>query len=103
VENLAPWQAAAREALEEAGLVGRIGESAIGTYGYMKKLDTGEFVDCEVSVFGFEVEKQLPSWSEQHQRRTLWFGLEDAANAVQEPGLRTMILRLASLLAQPKR
>ncbi|MGE3832361.1 MAG: NUDIX hydrolase [Parvibaculaceae bacterium] len=98
--NLPPFQAAAREALEEAGLIGRIGESAIGSYRYAKRLDTGETVDCEVSVFGLEVEEQLSSWPEQHERKSLWFSIEEAAEAVQETGLRTIILGLSSLLAQ---
>jgi hypothetical protein len=47
----------------------------------------------------FEVEKQFTSWPEQDQRHTRWFELQEAADAVQEPELSAMILRLAALLA----
>lgn len=99
VHGLLPHDAAAREAMEEAGLVGRIGEQSIGSYKYEKRLADGSAVRCIVETFAFEVEEQLMSWPEQDQRRTEWFALEDAANAVQEPELNAMIRGLPALLA----
>jgi hypothetical protein len=54
---------------------------------------------CAVKTFAFEVENQFTSCPEQDQRRTRWFELQQAAEAVQEPELSAMILRLATLLA----
>jgi uncharacterized protein len=51
-----------------------------------------------VKVFALEVQKQLPSWLEQNQRQTKWFKVDEAAKAVKEPQLRTIIRTLNSLL-----
>jgi hypothetical protein len=41
-----------------------------------------------------EVERQMKSWPERHERRTRWFALQEAADTVREPGLSTIILKL---------
>jgi 8-oxo-dGTP pyrophosphatase MutT (NUDIX family) len=80
-----PADSAAREAMEEAGLTGRIGDRPIGSYHYDKRLADGSAMSCAVETFTFEVEEQFTSWAEQEQRHTRWFALQDAADAVQEP------------------
>ena len=47
----ARWDAAAREALEEAGIDGAIARSAAGLYYYAKRRDTGTKNCCYVFVF----------------------------------------------------
>lgn len=94
ITKLAPADAAAREAYEEAGLVGRIGDQPIGRYNYDKRLDDGSNVHCTVDVFAFEVEKQRKSWPERDERRTRWFMTEEAVVAVEEPELRAIIRSL---------
>jgi 8-oxo-dGTP pyrophosphatase MutT (NUDIX family) len=96
--GLRPPDSAAREAMEEAGLTGQTADRSIGFYHYEKRLADGSAVLCTVETFAFEVEEQLTSWPEQDQRRTQWFELQEAADAVQEPELSAMILRLASLI-----
>ncbi|MFL6797960.1 MAG: NUDIX hydrolase [Xanthobacteraceae bacterium] len=95
IPNLGPADAAAREAYEEAGLIGRIGDQPIGRYFYDKRLDDGSKVHCAVVVFTLEVEKQRKSWPERDERRTRWFIGEEAVVAVDEPELRAIIERLA--------
>jgi 8-oxo-dGTP pyrophosphatase MutT (NUDIX family) len=97
--GLSPRDSVAREAMEEAGLTGWIGDRSIGFYHYEKRLADGSAVPCAVETFAFEVEEQFASWPEQDQRRTQWFELQQAADAVQEPELSAMILRLPSFLA----
>jgi hypothetical protein len=46
-----------------------------------------------------EVEKQFTAWPERNQRHTQWFALQEAADAMQELELSTMILRWRALLA----
>ena len=99
IPGLRQPDSAAREAMEEAGLTGRIGDRSIGFYHYQKRLADGSSMPCAVKTFAFEVEDQFTSWPEQDQRRTRWFELQQAAEAVQEPELSAMILRLAALLA----
>lgn len=90
-------QAAAREAFEEAGVEGRVRKKPVGTYEYWKRGST-EFTLCEVTVFLLEVKAQLETWPEQGQRRLQWFTVEDAAQAVEEPGLSSVISKLEKRL-----
>jgi 8-oxo-dGTP pyrophosphatase MutT (NUDIX family) len=95
MEQLAPHDAAAREAMEEGGVLGRVSPRPIGSFRYAKRRNDGSAVSCKVTVFALEVMRQLSKWSEQHQRRTRWFGLREAAKAVQEPDLAVMVRKLA--------
>ena len=85
--------------MEESGVVGRISDRSIGFYGYEKRLSDGTVVRCTVETFALEVEKQLPSWPEQGRRKTQWYALRAAAEAVEEPELSALIARLAANLA----
>jgi 8-oxo-dGTP pyrophosphatase MutT (NUDIX family) len=104
-EGLGPQDSAEREAREEGGLVGRMGDHPIGHYRYRKRLSDGSSVACSVEVFPLEVKRQLKSWPERKERHTRWFLLREAAAAVREPELAAMILGLRKLLlasrAQP--
>jgi 8-oxo-dGTP pyrophosphatase MutT (NUDIX family) len=99
IRGLGPPDSAAREAMEEAGLAGRIRKRSIGLYHYEKRLADGSAVSCAVQTFAFEVEEQFTSWPEQDERRTQWFELQRAAAAVQEPELSSIILKLAAMFA----
>ncbi len=52
-----PHEQAAREAFEEAGLVGKVEREPIGHYSYIKRLRRGRTVRCEVGVFPLWVER----------------------------------------------
>jgi 8-oxo-dGTP pyrophosphatase MutT (NUDIX family) len=90
-----PFEAAAREAYEEAGLIGSIGKRPLGFYLYEKRLKSRDAVLCQVKVFPLEVRKQPKHWPEQHEREDHWFTPSDAAEAVAEAGLAA-IIRAAS-------
>jgi 8-oxo-dGTP pyrophosphatase MutT (NUDIX family) len=90
-----PHRAAEREAYEEAGLVGQISKDPIGAYSYEKRLRTGSSVPCEVAVFPLKVEAQREQWPEKKQRQTRWFTLTEAAEAVEEDGLRQLLCGFA--------
>ncbi|MFM2042669.1 MAG: hypothetical protein RLY86_1245 [Pseudomonadota bacterium] len=87
-----PWDMAAREAREEAGLVGRVDHRPVGCYHYEKHLDAGTSVPCEVTVFPLAVDHQLDDWREKDQRSARWFTPGQAALAVQEGGLARILL-----------
>jgi predicted phosphate transport protein (TIGR00153 family) len=91
VKGLAPHASAAREAVEEAGVLGAACPTALGAYRYRKKLRTGASLMVDVDVFPFAVTDELDHWEEQHQRERRWFSLGDAANAVDEDDLRELI------------
>jgi 8-oxo-dGTP pyrophosphatase MutT (NUDIX family) len=86
-----PYRSAAREAHEEAGIVGKVERDPIGSYSYSKRLKNGEVVGCEVRVFPLKVKRQLPGWPEQAERKVRWFSPSTAARKVREPALRQLI------------
>lgn len=90
-----PHTVAATEALEEAGLLGKISKKPIGAYHYVKRMPNGAALDCEVEVFPFRVEKQRKNWRERDQRTTSWFAIADAAHLVDEPQLSALLLHFA--------
>ena len=90
-----PHTAASREALEEAGVTGRVGKVPIGTYPYTKRLGNGAPLKVQVRVFPLEVLREKSAWPEMHQRERRWFSIEAAAAAVEEPELKEMILAFA--------
>jgi 8-oxo-dGTP pyrophosphatase MutT (NUDIX family) len=92
-----PTQAAAREAYEEAGLIGVVLRgSPVGHYRYKKRLPTGKFVTCEVAVFLLRVRRELIDWPERDQRVRAWFSLEVAAMLVAERNLAKLFLGAVS-------
>ena len=94
-KRVAPHVQAAREAYEEAGLVGEAAPEPIGSYSYEKRLTGKRSIHCEVDVYPMRVERQLPDWPERHQRQIAWFTLSQAAMAVEEGGLAMLLLGLA--------
>jgi 8-oxo-dGTP pyrophosphatase MutT (NUDIX family) len=105
IAGLSPSQAAAREALEEAGITGQIGSERIGTYHYDKRLSDDTDRDCNVEVFALEVVEQLDTWPEQHQRRREWLSTDEAAERVAETELRALIRDFGArfMSAKPRR
>ncbi len=90
-----PHRSAAREAFEEAGVVGAIGRRSVGTFSYEKRLKNGGSIECEVRVFPLEVKRQNKQWPEKQERRVKWLSASKAAEKVKEPMLSEMIRRLA--------
>lgn len=91
-----PWNSAAREAFEEAGIVGDVGKTPAGRYRYEKLLKNGTTTLCEVEVFPLKVERELRSWPEKVERTRRWFSPEEAADMVGEEGLRSLLSDLRS-------
>lgn len=92
MKGLSDADAAAREAHEEAGVFGPVGAEPAGDYLYWKRL-ANSFALCSVKVFPIKVEGIHDEYREQGQRESRWFGREEAADSVDEPGLATLIRR----------
>jgi 8-oxo-dGTP pyrophosphatase MutT (NUDIX family) len=86
-----PHVAAAREALEEAGVIGKTLKTSVGSFHYVKNLRNGDAILCRVEVFAMQVERQRKSWLERDQRITRWFPADEAASLVREPEFSTLI------------
>jgi 8-oxo-dGTP pyrophosphatase MutT (NUDIX family) len=87
IRGLKPRDVAAREAFEEAGLVGRIaGKRSIGSYHY-----SNQEMLCRVKVFLLSVGHQVDDWPEKAQREWCWVEPARAAQMVEEGGLAEII------------
>ena len=86
-------QAAAIEAEQEAGLIGKPSKKPLGTFDYWKRrLDRFDLV--RVTLYRLKVRKALNEWKEKGERQVRWMSLDDAATAVDEPGLKTILTGL---------
>lgn len=90
-QDLTGVEVAAKEAFEEAGLVGELQPQSIGTYGYLKEMPQTGAVSCRVEVFAMWVDQQLDDWPERTERVRQWFSLLEAAGKVQEDELRLLL------------
>lgn len=91
-EGFTARASAAREAFEEAGVEGDMGEDAIGSYHYAKSALKGGVV-CRVAVFPMEVRRVRSDWPEKELRRREWMTIDAAAAAVNERELKDLITR----------
>jgi len=91
MKGRAPHEAAAAEALEEAGISGDVASDAIGSYSYLKGLKGEKVIPSQVIVFPLEVLSQLVHWKEKDQRQVSWFPYPKAASLVAEPALKRLI------------
>jgi 8-oxo-dGTP pyrophosphatase MutT (NUDIX family) len=101
-KELAPHDCAAKEAYEEAGIVGRIDETPLGTYRYEKRLRSAGRTTFEVKAYLLEVERQLEDWPEKGQRQTRWMAPGRAARLVSEDGLGQLLLSLDASHRRPR-
>jgi phosphohistidine phosphatase len=91
--GLSAQDSAAKEALEEAGVLkGKVSKKPLGEYRLAKW--GGE---CTVTVFAMEVKKVLPDeeWKQDNRRRQ-WVVPSKAAGFLKQPELAELVLRLAS-------
>lgn len=89
-------EVAAREALEEAGLEGKVSTEPVGSFAYKKMVDKGYEVTCRVFVFPLLVTFQRQRWKEQRQRRRFWLPIGQAAKAVDDAGLAKLLTQIAT-------
>ena len=96
-KHLKPFDTAAQEAFEEAGVVGEVARKPIASFIYSKRLANDRRRRCRVDVFLFAVHGELEEWPERDQRRREWMAPDRAATLVTEAGLIELLtsLRLA--------
>ena len=88
--GLTPRESAEKEALEEAGIKGKVGVNPIGFYTYEKWQAT-----CTVAVYPMEVTSMIDekNWQESHRSRE-WFKPDVAADMLLQQALKSMVLGL---------
>lgn len=93
--GLSAQESAAREACEEAGIMGRVGDDSLGSYSYQKW-----GAECVVQVYPMRVDMQLPEdeWDESHRGRK-WLSIERAGELIRQQEMRPMIDSLAARIS----
>jgi 8-oxo-dGTP pyrophosphatase MutT (NUDIX family) len=87
-----PHEAAAIEALQEAGVRGKVRKKPVGSYTYLKMLDDGDVVPCVVDVFQIEATKQAEKYKEKGERTLAWVSPDEAARRVREIELKSLLV-----------
>jgi 8-oxo-dGTP pyrophosphatase MutT (NUDIX family) len=95
MEGLADWDAAKQEALEEAGVCGRVAKKIIGQFDYVKRTKSGGDKNCRVDVYPLKVFQMKRNWREKAERTREWVSVEEATQRV-ELDLRYVIQTLQS-------
>lgn len=93
-EGAVPWEVAAHEAYEEAGVRGTIEQTPIGSYRTMK---TTAFrrQPVIVDLYPLKVEEQLEEWPEMGQRHRHWAILPEAKRLLSDTKLSELAARLS--------
>lgn len=95
IEGKSPREAAAMEAMEEAGVEGAVAAKPLGCFNYDKLRKSGELLPCKVQVFAMEVTRQHDDFPEKAMRSARWVTPGQALTHVGEPGLRQIITDFA--------
>ncbi|MEA3039335.1 MAG: hypothetical protein QOE79_1848 [Sphingomonadales bacterium] len=91
IPGLRPYESAAQEAFEEAGVRGGVQPREIGTYRYGKRSKDGRVTPAQVHLYPMLVTEEVETWPERDQRERRWFTPAAAADLVDEPDLADLI------------
>lgn len=86
-----PAEAAAIEAWEEAGVIGKKSDRCLGVYSYYKTRSGTRYLPCLVMVYPIKAKKLKTNFPEAKERRVKWFSQKKAAKLVTEPELAKII------------
>ena len=98
--GMLPHRSAAKEALEEAGVVGVIENVPVAEYVQTKLALDGKLEAIRVRAFPLAVTSELQRWREDHQRERRWLPLNEAIRCVDDPAIRTVLKRFAKRAAR---
>jgi len=96
MKGLSSAQAAATEAWEEAGVLGKISKDCVGFYGYRKVLSKSDALPIIVAVYPLLVKTVKDKYPEVGQRTRKWMSCKKAAERVHEPELRDILRRFGA-------
>lgn len=85
-DDLTPQVSAAKEALEEAGISGKVKKRKVGTYTYKKWGGT-----CTVKVYKMKVKKIHTKWEEDNFRTRMWIQLNNTYKFINKKKLTDII------------
>ena len=94
IEGMKPWEVAAHETFEEAGIQGEIESQPIGSYRTVKTSPIRRTV-VEVAMYPLRMTRQLDEWPEKGNRHRHWVILPEAKRLLSDPALVEMAVKLA--------
>ena len=94
--DLEPYELAALEAYEEAGVKGHVREKSIGSFSYIKQSDINGHVQYNVDVFPLQVDRQYLDWPEKHERQQRWLKVKKAVLLIDEHDLAELVRKFCS-------
>ncbi len=89
-------EAALIEAVEEAGIVGHVSETPLGSYEYVKVLGHEQTRASEATIYAVRLVEEQAIWDEMEQRDRRWFSPRDAASVVFERDLSRFLENVAT-------
>ncbi|WP_415182024.1 NUDIX hydrolase [Phaeovulum sp.] len=98
IAGLGASGSAAREAWEEAGVIGTVSDTCLGHFSYEKTLGTAIARPCRVAVYPLSVDRLADEFPEMGQRKRKWFTPSKAATKVLEPELAQLLAELPAKL-----
>lgn len=91
--DLSPWDSAAKEAYEEAGIEGDVHQDVLGEFTYNKWNGT-----CRVLLYPMHVKNELKRWPEADIRKRQWLSYESAREVVNPKTVRKLLVALPKIL-----
>jgi len=85
-KGMSPAESAAKEAWEEAGIIGNVQHEQIGAYSYRRP--SGIF---SVKIFPLEVESLLDQWEEMHVRQRRLVSPSEAIKMICHKELKSLV------------
>ena len=92
--GMTPWESAAKEALEEAGVAGEIDTQPIGSYRAGGGAMGSMLVD--IDIYPLRVEQQFDDWREKGERLRHWAVLSEARRLLNDRELVKLATRLSA-------
>lgn len=93
ISGMTPWDSAAQEAFEEAGVRGVVETEPLGSYSTLKIREMRRR-RLAVDLYPLRITDQLQEWPEAHQRHRHWVLLPEARRLLSDPQLVEIVERL---------
>lgn len=90
-DGMTPAECAAKEAWEEAGVIGKAQDRCLGLFSYSKLISPGVTYPCVAMVYPMRVKSLSKDYPERNQRKRRWFSPKKAAQRVSEPELARIL------------
>jgi 8-oxo-dGTP pyrophosphatase MutT (NUDIX family) len=93
IDGMTPWDSAAKEALEEAGIEGEVETVPIGAYRDLKTSGIRR-LPIDVDLYPLRVQRQHDEWPEKRSRHRHWVILPEAKRLLSNPRMSELAAAL---------